>query len=241
MDVPAAWQASLLDDATVGTEMVRLGGRGGRHPATGGDVGADAEVAVRDWSALRRHHLAEGAWLDHLDGWLLDAGSRFVAVRDRLPWAEGTERIRGDDVRRPRLTARLRLDEVGPDLAWLATLGRELGARYGVTFTRIGCNLYRHGSDSVAWHGDRVVRDLPTSTIAIVSLGEPRPFRYRPAAGGASAAFALGQGDLLVMGGSFQRTWRHAVPKVRRAGPRISVTFRTDLPPAPGASTASGP
>jgi alkylated DNA repair dioxygenase AlkB len=28
------------------------------------------------------------------------------------------------------------------------------------------------------------------------------------------------------MGGTCQRTWRHAVPKVASAGPRISVTFR---------------
>jgi alkylated DNA repair dioxygenase AlkB len=34
------------------------------------------------------------------------------------------------------------------------------------------------------------------------------------------------RGDLLVMGGSCQRTWRHAIPKVASAGPRISVTFR---------------
>jgi alkylated DNA repair dioxygenase AlkB len=36
----------------------------------------------------------------------------------------------------------------------------------------------------------------------------------------------MGHGDLLVMGGSCQRTWEHAVPKVAQAGPRISVQFR---------------
>src|ERR1017187_1894040 len=37
----------------------------------------------------------------------------------------------------------------------------------------------------------------------------------------------LGHGDLLVMGGSCQRAWEHAVPKTARpAGPRISVQFR---------------
>jgi hypothetical protein len=34
-------------------------------------------------------------------------------------------------------------------------------------------------------------------------------------------------GDLLVMGGSCQRTWEHAVPKAPQvAGARISVQFR---------------
>jgi alkylated DNA repair dioxygenase AlkB len=34
-------------------------------------------------------------------------------------------------------------------------------------------------------------------------------------------------GDLLVMGGSCQRTWEHAIPKTARpTGPRISIQFR---------------
>jgi alkylated DNA repair dioxygenase AlkB len=28
------------------------------------------------------------------------------------------------------------------------------------------------------------------------------------------------------MGGSCQRTWQHSIPKVARAEPRISLTFR---------------
>ena len=48
----------------------------------------------------------------------------------------------------------------------------------------------------------------------------------QPRGGGDSLAFELGHGDLLVMGGSCQRTWEHAVPKVAHAGPRLSVQFR---------------
>jgi alkylated DNA repair dioxygenase AlkB len=105
-------------------------------------------------------------------------------------------------------------------------MGALLGERYGVGFTRIGANLYRDGADSVAWHGDRVARELPTATVALVSLGAVRPFRLRPAGGGTGPGFLPGPGDLLVMGGSCQRTWQHAVPKVRAAAPRISVQFR---------------
>jgi alkylated DNA repair dioxygenase AlkB len=99
-----------------------------------------------------------------------------------------------------------------------------------VDFERVGVNLYRDGRDSVAWHGDRIARDLPSATIAIVSLGQARPFRAKPAEGGTSLGFRLGHGDLLVMGGSFQRTWKHAVPKVQAAGPRVSVTYRHPYP-----------
>jgi len=36
----------------------------------------------------------------------------------------------------------------------------------------------------------------------------------------------LGRGDLVVMGGTCQRTWRHGIPKVANAGPRIALMFR---------------
>jgi alkylated DNA repair dioxygenase AlkB len=101
-----------------------------------------------------------------------------------------------------------------------------LSERYSVQFTQIGTNLYRDGSDSVAWHGDRIARTLPEATVALISLGEPRPFKLRPKGGGTAISFLPDRGDLLVMGGSCQRTWDHAVPKVQRAGPRMSVQFR---------------
>jgi alkylated DNA repair dioxygenase AlkB len=52
----------------------------------------------------------------------------------------------------------------------------------------------------------------------------------RAAIGAQSRAFNLGFGDLLVMGGTCQRTWRHGVPKVAHAHPRISVMFRPEVP-----------
>lgn len=94
----------------------------------------------------------------------------------------------------------------------------------------MGVNLYRDGSDSVAWHGDRIARELPEATVALVSLGAVRPFKLRPKGGGASVTYLPGPGDLLVMGGSCQGTWDHAVPKVAASGPRISIQFRHVYP-----------
>jgi alkylated DNA repair dioxygenase AlkB len=48
----------------------------------------------------------------------------------------------------------------------------------------------------------------------------------RPREGRTELTLALGMGDLVVMGGTSQRTWLHAVPKVATAGPRISVAYR---------------
>jgi hypothetical protein len=211
---------------------------------------------------LVRHELAHGAWLDHLPGWLSGADALVEPVIAQLPWRQGTERIQGESILRPRLTAGIPLERFtpggaavaevppdggdgflgelvapaapfGPELEVFARIGAQLSTRYDVRFDRVGVNLYRDGRDSVAWHGDRIARDLPSATIAIVSLGQPRMFRARPLGGGESLGFRLGHGDLLVMGGSFQRTWQHAVPKVAAAGVRISVTYRHPYPPVP--------
>jgi alkylated DNA repair dioxygenase AlkB len=194
----------------------------------GSPVGFDAAM-----SGLRRHELAHGAWVDHLPGWLQGADEVFATAIRTLGWGQRTERMYGERLLQPRLTAWLPVEDLPDDLAVLREAGALLSVRYGVRFETLGANLYRHGRDSVAWHGDRVARDLPTATIAIVSVGEPRAFRLRPRDGGAGLGFALGHGDLVVMGGTCQRTWRHAVPKVAVAGPRISLTFRHAYPPVP--------
>jgi len=95
-------------------------------------------------------------------------------------------------------------------------------------FVTAGLCLYRDGRDSVAWHGDRIGRgSFQDTVVAIVSLGAPRTFALRPLGGGDGHRYEPGHGDLLVMGGSAQRTWQHAVPKTTNAvGPRISIQFR---------------
>jgi alkylated DNA repair dioxygenase AlkB len=101
-----------------------------------------------------------------------------------------------------------------------------LAERYERPFSSGGLNLYRDGRDSVAWHGDRIPDEVVEPVVAVVSLGHPRMFRLRPKGGGRSVPFLLLSGDLLVTGGTAQRTWEHSVPKVASAGPRMSVTFR---------------
>ncbi|MDQ3217880.1 MAG: alpha-ketoglutarate-dependent dioxygenase AlkB, partial [Actinomycetota bacterium] len=104
-----------------------------------------------------------------------------------------------------------------------------LSEHYGVVFDSVGFNLYRDGKDSVAWHGDHIHKEIERPIVVLVSLGQPRRFLLRPKGGGRSRVFTLGGGDLLVTGGLTQRTWEHAVPKVAKAGPRISVAFRHGL------------
>jgi hypothetical protein len=53
----------------------------------------------------------------------------------------------------------------------------------------------------------------------------------KPREGGSLRTFMLGRGDLLVTGGRTQRSWLHGVPKVAKAGPRLSIAFRHGLDP----------
>ena len=109
-----------------------------------------------------------------------------------------------------------------------ARLSEHYAAELGEPFVTAGMCLYRDGRDSVAWHGDTNGRSSRQDTmVAIVSFGTPRFLLLRPRGGGASLRFPLGHGDLIVMGGSCQRTWEHAIPKTARSvGPRVSVQFR---------------
>lgn len=178
------------------------------------------------FGGIERIDLSHGAWIERRERWATGADDLFVAALDALEWREGVERIRGEEVDRPRLVASFDRTDLPASLGVIAEMSEALSERYRVALDRITCNLYRDGRDSVAWHGDRIARDLPEATVAIVSLGEARPFRVRPKGGGSSMGWPAGHGDLMVMGGSCQRTHDHCVPKVASAGPRIAVMFR---------------
>lgn len=183
-----------------------------------------ALLGVECAAPAHRRELGDGAWVDVEPGWCADADALFARLLTGTPWGpQRTVRMYDRDVPEPRLVHRWTLADAPADLAAMA---RALGDRYGVRFTQVGANLYRDGADSVAWHSDRVARELPEAVVALVSLGAVRPFRLRPTGGGPSVALRPGPGDLLVMGGSCQRTWQHSVPKCAGVGPRISVQFR---------------
>jgi alkylated DNA repair dioxygenase AlkB len=202
-----AWQASLLDAAT--------------EPEIDGS-----------FANLTRIQLDDSSWVDHVPGWVSGSDHLFAELLDTVGWGQRSRHMYDKKVVEPRLTA-----------SWLAASGqaleppllehmrRALSTRYGVELDSMGLNLYRDGADSVAWHGDRIAKEIAEPIVAIVSVGEPRKFLLRPRDRGTARTrtFLLGRGDLLVTGGACQREWEHSVPKVASAGPRISVTFRHGL------------
>jgi alkylated DNA repair dioxygenase AlkB len=198
-----AWQPSLLT---------------GARPEVDGSFGS-----------LVRVQLDTSSWVDHAPGWLAGPDQLFADLLAAIPWRQRRRRMFGAMVDEPRLTHWMAGTAAGgappwPDLVETARL--LLSARYGVGFDSVGFNLYRDGRDSVAWHRDTIPAEITDPVVALLSLGDSRRLLLRPRGGGASRAFALGPGDLLVTGGRTQRQWEHTVPKVATAGPRISLAFR---------------
>ena len=181
--------------------------------------------------SVRRVPLSRGAWEDVRPGWLAGSGEVFARLAEAVPWRAERRHMYDRVVDVPRLLCFYGEDQALPDpvlTAALRALNAHYGAELGEPFRTAGLCLYRDGRDSVAWHGDRYGRGSREDTmVAILSLGAPRTFSLRPRGGGPSRRYEIGHGDLLVMGGSCQRTWEHAVPKTAQdVGPRISVQFR---------------
>ena len=184
------------------------------------------------FAGLQRIDLDETAWVDYLAGWVRGADELFGQVLAARNWGQRARRMYDQKVREPRLTAPWNARSGEPlEPPLLEDIRRALSERYAIEFDSIGFNLYRDGRDSVAWHGDRIKKEIEDPIVALVSLGEPRRFLLRPKGGGKSRAFMLGAGDLLVTGGKTQRTWEHSVPKVAKAGPRISLAYRHGMDP----------
>ncbi len=179
-----------------------------------------------------RRLLAGGAWVDVRPGWLAGADELFDVLAREVPWHAERRQMYDNLVDVPRLTKFYAEGESLPHPLLLRareTLGDHYESELGERFRTAGLCLYRDGRDSVAWHGDRIGRAKDHDTmVAILSVGSPRPLMLRPRDGGAATMrLPLGHGDLVVMGGTCQRTWDHAIPKtVKDVGPRVSIQFR---------------
>ena len=194
---------------------------------TGEEPGCDPDLR-----GLRRTDLGAGAWIDHLPGWVRGHEAVLEALWTTTRWQAQRRRMYERTVDVPRLVASWPEDGAGHPV--VSRLHAILSAHYARSLPRVSLAAYRSGRDSVAFHGDRLGPARDDAVVAIVAVGARRRFLLRPAGGGGSRGFDSGEGDLLVMGGTCQRTWQHAVPKVSHADLRISIQFRSAVVvPAP--------
>lgn len=172
-----------------------------------------------------RRALDERSWVDLARGWLRGADDLLVDLVEQVEWRQRRRRMWDRVVDDPRLSRWYGPDAAPPHPA-LPPLREALARHYGVPLGGPALNYYRDGRDSVAPHGDRELRRLDSTIVAILTLGARRPFLVRPRGGGRSVDLAPASGDLLVMGGATQLHWEHGVPKVARCGPRVSISWR---------------
>ncbi|HWO65114.1 MAG TPA: alpha-ketoglutarate-dependent dioxygenase AlkB [Umezawaea sp.] len=191
----------------------------------------DAEAIGLRELTVRRTVLDAGAWVDVRPGWLTGATDLFTELAETVPWVAERRQMYDRVVDVPRLLCFY--EELAPLphpvlTAARAALSEHYTTELGEPFRTAGLCYYRDGRDSVAWHGDTIGRGATEDTmVAIVSVGAPRALLLRPRGGGETVRHALGHGDLIVMGGSCQRTWEHAIPKTAKpVGPRVSIQFR---------------
>ena len=195
-----------------------------------------SEPELRPLGAMvQRIDLEDGAWVDLRPAWLSNSDALFERLATEVPWREDNREMYDKVVTVPRLVARYGVDSVMPDpvlIQAMDALNEHYGRPAGQVFETAGLCFYRTGEDSVAWHGDRVGRTLHLDTmVGILSVGTERTLSVRPRGGGEILRFPIGHGDLIVMGGSCQRTYEHAILKSKTAvGPRISIQFRPVWP-----------
>ena len=196
---------------------------------------------VYDFSEPSRLELLGDAWVDYDPHFLAEDAASFLMAEliAECDWEARTLHVMGKKVTQPRLMAwagsvpyhysgqTLFPLEPGPVLQ---SLWRQIEAREAMTFNHVVINYYRDGSDNVGMHADDEPELGENPKIVAVSLGAKRRFvleRKRKPRGEPRTSLWLGHGSYMVMGGTLQHTWRHALPKVKgECGPRLNITFR---------------
>jgi alkylated DNA repair dioxygenase AlkB len=168
-----------------------------------------------------------------------EADRLFEALKTDVPWQQENSRW-GNAF--PRLTAwyadpGLTYSYSGVThhaLAWtepLVEVRRRVEATAGASLNSLLLNYYRSGQDSIGFHADDEAELGRNPVVPSVSLGATRTFVLRHNATGERRTFKLTHGSLLLMAGTLQHHYKHAVPRARgEVGPRINLTFRRILP-----------
>jgi alkylated DNA repair dioxygenase AlkB len=183
------------------------------------------EPRIHDHAPFERIELDGQSWVDVAHTWLLGADTLLDDLIECVDWQQARRHMYDRMVDDPRLSRWYTRGTPLPHPA-LDEIGLRLEDQLGVRLSGPGCNYYRDGNDSVAWHADRELRELSDTRVAIVTLGARRAFLIRPKGRGKSRNLAPASGDLLVMGGACQMNWEHSIPKTKYSGPRVSCTWR---------------
>lgn len=170
---------------------------------------------------------------------LAEAQSIFNELLAKTPWQQDDITVFGKVYRQPRLTALYANNDLPysysnitmyphPFSKMLNALGKKIEAAAQETFTTCLLNLYRDGKDSNGWHSDNEKELGKNPTIASLSLGASRVFKFREKKAKSNVfSIQLDPGSLLLMRGQTQHNWQHQLPKTsKNVNARINLTFR---------------
>lgn len=164
----------------------------------------------------------------------IEADNYYQTLLHKTQWHEYQMPMYDKIVTAPRMIAWYgEQEEAGESsLPWtpeLLELRNRVEKETGLEFNAVLLNLYRNGSDSVAWHSDKEHKIGSNPNIASVTFGQTRPFRFRHKMDKSvpQLEIPLHHGTLLVMSGTTNTYWEHHIPKSAKTMlPRINLTFR---------------
>jgi alkylated DNA repair dioxygenase AlkB len=165
--------------------------------------------------------------------------SLFEELKTTVRWKQEPIKIFGRELMQPRLTAwygdenkpysysgiTMQPEGWTPALELIKNRIEELS---GIRYTSALLNYYRNQQDSMGWHRDNEKELGHNPVIGSVSFGEAREFQFRHYYEKTlKKSILLTDGSFLLMKGSTQHYWEHALPKRSRVlGGRINLTFR---------------
>ena len=189
---------------------------------------------------------SQGAVVDLWQGVFTPAETEGLhsALQDQIAWRHDEIVMYGKAIPIPRLTAwygdpgcvytysRITMQPC----AWiepLLVIKSKVDALCGLNFNSVLLNWYRDGADAMSWHSDDEPELGPAPIIASVSLGAERVFKIRQKPhrkGNPSRSIPLPDGSVLVMAGTTQQDYEHALARTAKpVGSRINLTFRQTL------------
>lgn len=186
-----------------------------------------------------RIDLGLGAWVSFQPAFVSDHEEVMHTLVRKLPLRQESIFLYGRDVKMPRLTSwhgdgpytySGRKFDPAPWTDELRQILSRLDESEGVKFNSMLTNYYRNGEDSIGEHSDNEPELGPSRNdvrVASVSLGGARKFVLRNKRTRETRSFDLGEGSLLVMGGTTQQYFTHSLPRTARAvDARLNLTFR---------------
>ena len=157
----------------------------------------------------------------------------FHTLQSMIPFEESVTHMFGHEIRTGRLVYTMgkpytynghTSTKDTPFPTPIQSIIEELSLLFGVTFTTCVANFYPNGTVGLGAHSDD---EQQSEHIVTLSFGAHRKFAFTKKDKTETHSFLLPNSSVLVMSGAtFQRDWKHAIPKMKCDSPRISLTFR---------------